>query len=375
MQFTDEQEAIFASEARSLLVKAYAGCAKTSTQIEYARRRPDKRFLYIAYNTSIKEEASSRFPANVRCVTSHGLAYPSFGKSYRNKLGNPKPLDLTQAFGWDYQSSSAVLKTVLAFLSSADFEITDEHAIACGIRAEKAGAAVDAARRVWESMTDRTQNSLRIPHDGYLKLYQLTSPRLFNIDGLLCDEWQDANPAVVDIVRRQKASKFFVGDPYQSIYAWRGAVDALDASEVDAEFRLTTSFRFGAGIADIASRLLRDLRDEAVPIRGAGPAHTVWRVDRSAPYAVLARTNCGLFDGAVEALTNPLGFGFAGGVRGYKFDLILDGYHLYANKLSEVGDRVLQSLGSWLHGQESCGEGDCLCGHSSGLARGVWRGR
>lgn len=347
MKFTDEQEAILQSDAHTLRVKAYAGCAKTSTQVEYAVRRPDKRFLYLAYNTAIKEEAVSRFPPNVRCVTGHGLAYPSFGRSYKNKLGNPKPIDLAQAFGWDYMSSGAVLAIVNDFLCSADSEITDEHAMAAGVRPEKAGAAVDAARRVWESMMDRSQGSIQMPHDGYLKLYQLSAPKLVGIDCILADEFQDANPAIVELVRRQKCGKFYVGDPYQAIYGWRGAVDALDACEADADFRLTTSFRFGDGVADLASRLLRDWLGETVPLRGRGPEQTRWRVDRNAPHTILARTNCGLFDGAVEALDSPLGFGFAGGVRGYKFDMVLDGYHLYSGKLDAVRDRVMLSLKDW----------------------------
>lgn len=347
MIFTDEQEAILQSDAHSLRVKAFAGCAKTSTQIEYARRRPDKRFLYLAYNAAIKEDAAARFSSNVRCMTGHGLAYSSFGRSYSNKLGNPKPIDLTQTFGWDYLSSGAVLEIVKAFLCSADSEITDEHALTAGVRQDKSGAAIDAARRVWESMMDRSQGTIQMPHDGYLKLYQLTSPKLLGYDKILCDEWQDANPTIVDIVRRQKCGKFYVGDTNQSIYGWRGAVDALDASEADAEFRLTTSFRFGAGVADLASRLLRDWAGETVPVRGSGPAQTQWRVNRDAPHTVLARTNCGLFDGAVDALSSPLGFGFAGGIRGYKFDMILDGYHLYSKNLDAVRDRVMKSLADW----------------------------
>lgn len=347
MIFTDEQEAILQSDAHTLRVKAYAGCTKTSTQVEYAVRRPDKRFLYLAYNTAIKEDAASRFPSNVRCMTGHGMAFSSFGRSYQNKLGNPKPIDLTQAFGWDYMSSGAVLTIVNDFLCSADSEINEEHALAAGVRADKAGAAVDAARRVWESMMDRSEGSIKMPHDGYLKLYQLTAPKLMGIDGILCDEWQDANPTIVDIVSRQKCGKFYVGDPYQSIYGWRGAVDALDACEADAEFRLTTSFRFGDGVADLASRLLRDWRGETVPLRGRGPEPTQWRVNRNVPHAILARTNCGLFDGAVDALDSPLGFGFAGGVKGYKFDMVLDGYHLYSGKEDAVRDRVMLSLKDW----------------------------
>ena len=47
----------------------------------------------------------------------------------------------------------------------------------------------------------------------------------------------------------------YVGDAHQQIYAWRGAVNAMQQMPLP-ESRLTTSFRFGDAIADVANNLL-----------------------------------------------------------------------------------------------------------------------
>ena len=49
---------------------------------------------------------------------------------------------------------------------------------------------------IWEKMKDLNDRSLQLPHDGYLKLYQLRKPRLdpSKYDVLLIDEAQDLTP-------------------------------------------------------------------------------------------------------------------------------------------------------------------------------------
>jgi L-asparaginase II len=44
----------------------------------------------------------------------------------------------------------------------------------------------------------------------------------------------------------------YVGDAHPAIYAWRGAVNAMQQLPLH-ESRLTTSFRFGDAIADVAN--------------------------------------------------------------------------------------------------------------------------
>ena len=45
----------------------------------------------------------------------------------------------------------------------------------------------------------------------------------------------------------------YVGDKYQQIYEWRGAVNAMEQIATNHSTYLTTSFRFGQVIATTAS--------------------------------------------------------------------------------------------------------------------------
>jgi len=55
-------------------VRAYAGTGKTRSLVEYAKKRPGKRFLYIAFNKSAETDAKTKFAVNVDCKTVHALA-------------------------------------------------------------------------------------------------------------------------------------------------------------------------------------------------------------------------------------------------------------------------------------------------------------
>ena len=48
-----------------------------------------------------------------------------------------------------------------------------------------------------------SDNEIGITHDAYLKLYQLSKRKIRNVDFILIDESQDANPAVLDILDNQ----------------------------------------------------------------------------------------------------------------------------------------------------------------------------
>jgi superfamily I DNA/RNA helicase len=198
-------------------------------------------------------------------------------------------------------------------------------------------------------MQDPANHAIGMVHDGYLKLFVLQRPQL-PFDTILFDESQDANSVTIQLVERQKdARKIWVGDPWQAIYGFRGAVNAMEQVSAEETFRLTGSFRFGPAIADTATRLLR-WRDPSPPaLRGL--AHTSGRVQvgrpGQRPYTVLARTNARLFAEAVSVLRETPGarLGFVGGIDGYRFDLIDDTYHLSAGL--PVRDAFLRMMGSF----------------------------
>lgn len=343
-RYTEEQSQIITCRSKRIAVKAYAGCGKTYTLTGVAEAYPNERFLYFAFNKSIQLEAARKFPRNVKAVTFHGLAYPSHGAQFRDKLGNVKPYQISRALGLSAREGAMVLNLLNAYMQSADDTINEYHALAAKVPDESVGDAIDEARKAWAIITDPSNKTILCPHDAYLKLYQLSRPVISGIDRILLDEAQDTNPVSLAIVEAQNCGKIYVGDQYQSIYTFRGAVDAFDRVDVDAELYLTQSFRFGAGIAGLASALLMDWRDAKRPVQGFGPHQTSYSVDRNKPHAVIARTNGGLFDEAVQALYSEQPFGYVGGVDTARFQSLLDTYRLFAGRRTTIVDPQIKSF-------------------------------
>lgn len=358
---TPEQEQICAATGRVIKANAFAGTGKSSTFEFLAQRYPNMRWLYVAFNKAIQLEAAARFPSNVQARTGHSLGYASKGRMYgevKDKLGTDlKPFHVIPALGHRLRSvpqeahnlyGGRVIETIKAFLTSADPEMTVKHVSLGESPAEKKhfdkATVLSDAQKVWGAMCD-PKNSVPMVHDGYLKLYQLSEPRL-NFDGILLDEAQDTNPVLQAIVRAHLDLRiFYVGDRHQSIYAFRGAANAMEEIKADAEFGLTGSFRFGPHVASVANQLLA-LKKESRLLRGLGPDSECRDIDvRREKHACVSRGNAALFHEAVKALSSSRPFCFVGDLRGYRFDQIEDTYNLMVG--NSVRDPFIRSFASF----------------------------
>lgn len=90
-----------------------------------------------------------------------------------------------------------------------------------------------------------------------------------------------------------------VGDKYQQIYEWRGAVNAMEKIVTDHSVDLTTSFKFGHGIASYASTIL-GLLGERVSICGNTKMDS--QIGSARPDAILTRTNASAISATIEEL-------------------------------------------------------------------------
>lgn len=344
---TVEQENIIECEAATLVVNAFAGTGKTTTLVDYAKARPKQSMVYLAFNRSVKEEATRRFPRNVRCVTTHGLAYKDFGTVYQHKLGQPKPASVAKMLKCSFALADAACSTVNNFLCSPERSLDlDKHLVKGSFNNSNANVAFGLAKTLWKQMQDTSNPYVRMPHDGYLKLYQLSNPKI-NTDIIMVDEAQDSNMMLIDIVNNQPTRKIFIGDENQSIYGFRQAVDALNKVQADEKLYLTSSFRFGAGIATLATLLLKDWKAEKKTVKGLGKYKTNFKVNEGMPHAVLARTNSGLFDAAVKALNSGNPFGYVGGCENYRLDMVLDAWNLKKGMASKVTDPTIMLFKSF----------------------------
>ena len=339
MPLTDEQQAVVHSRSEALKVVAFAGAGKTSTLRAYAQARPERRMLYLAFNNAIAREAAGRFTPNVTCLTTHSLAFRAVGHTYRHKLANNvRANQAAQALGLNPGDSSGFdhanqsLRALKHFLSTSCADL-DEFADLVADERKHQPAAIEGAARLWQAMCDPGNEAMPMLHDGYLKLFQLSAPRL-DYDTILFDEAQDANPVTLAIVRQQSCAKVFVGDPHQQIYQFRYAENAMADPSLTDELFLTESFRFGDDIAAAANRLLA-VKRERNPVRGGR------RVPPSSTKACIARGNAALYRRAVLLAEQGDTVCWVGGIDGYRLDLLNDIWLLKAGRRSGIKDRFV----------------------------------
>lgn len=79
--------------------------------------------------------------------------------------------------------------------------------------------------RHWEESISPNGKTSITP-DVYLKVWERSRPTI-NADFILFDEAQDSDGLMLSVLRRQGAQVICVGDSYQQIYEWRGAVNAM----------------------------------------------------------------------------------------------------------------------------------------------------
>ena len=155
------------------------------------------------------------------------------------------------------------------------------------------------AAKAWDDLTS-TDGQLRFDHDVYLKLWQLSGPRL-PADYVLLDEAQDANPVIAAIVENQSHAQLIaVGDRCQAIYGWRGAVDAMTNFPADVRLPLAQSFRFGPAVAGEANKWLGILH-AGLRLRGYDRINSAVTTT-SAAGTVLCRTNATAMAEAMNAM-------------------------------------------------------------------------
>lgn len=329
---TAEQAAIIDAyrTGAGLVIEAGAGTGKTSTLKMLAAASPGRRGLYIAYNRAIADDAKRDFPRDVQCATAHSLAYGAVGRQFRHRLNGPRvparetarllrinePIKVGEVMLAPHQIARVAAHTVNRFCRSADPDIGPWHVpTVTGLESDVAKAELRScvtpiAKRAWEDITS-VDGRLRFEHDHYLKLWQLSVPRL-PVDYVLLDEAQDASPVIASIVEDQsQAQRIMVGDRSQAIYGWRGAVDAMSRFAAENRLRLSQSFRFGAAIAGEANKWLSVLAAE-LRLRGFERINSTVASLPTAD-AVLCRTNAHAVSEAINAMDSGARVALAGG--------------------------------------------------------------
>lgn len=319
-ELTSEQTLVVdtAKSGCNISVNAFAGTGKTATAVAAANALQQKG-LYLAFGHAIASEARQRFPSNVEVTTFHGLAYTQLGiqrwcERAGRKLGEPSLHAISSWLGISGVEASLQawrLREVLRRFQQTAATNFDQRlitpAVLLSLEQECGGSTVpgenDALRRtidallmqakaLWDAVWRADDPArLAVSHDAYLKRWAMTSPALPG-DFHLVDEAQDCSPLMVELLSQQDRQRVLLGDKHQSIFGFRGAVNAMAC--LPAESRtLTRSFRFGACIEMVANHVLQ-LAGE-----------TAWLTGDAATPGDLFDPDCGL-EAYLEHVDGPL---------------------------------------------------------------------
>ncbi|WP_243830452.1 3'-5' exonuclease [Campylobacter novaezeelandiae] len=281
----------------------------------------------------------------------HSLAYIELEvqNKYKDRLGSLRAIDLFSFIGdlkEDIRSfyATAILKAIRHFCNTnLDIKSFLDEIIKEPLKYEISPKMdlpyiTKKIKKLWNEMQSE-KCSFTYEHDFYLKEYQLKKPKL-EYDFILVDEAQDINACVIDIVLNQtQAKKVFIGDTFQSIYKFRGAVNSLEilaSMPKSHTLYLTQSFRCPQSIATIANSYLEILN---APRDFKGTQKLKNENKENKAKAIVCRTNAKLFDIAVENLDKKLFF--VGGVDSYAFDELLDIQNLLFKKREYIKNQFI----------------------------------
>jgi len=337
MKLTEEQKTIVEASKGDfdiLRINAYAGTGKTTTLVEIAKANPHKRFLYLAFNRSIAEEARQKFPSNVIAYTTHSFALRQLKKNgFKAKLKDDLRKEMKEFVisTSNFSQLSEENKSVIIELMSTTISKICNSDLSPFIFANHNSVEEmlydtqdfeDVYQKVGKYMSINSfitsialfletylpsdiETLTETTHDLYLKLFHIQLG-LENIttdeyDVVLLDEAQDTNPVTYEIFNLLKGQKIIVGDNLQKIYGFRGSINILEKYD----YSLTTSFRYTQDIADRIKEFTSVLMNHNIDLKGIQKQNTI------RTQAELVRSNFELYQtiekrsGKVISLRNP----------------------------------------------------------------------
>lgn len=335
---TDEQQhgLELAVTGESLKIEAGAGAGKTSGLTAISQNMGRRKGLYLAFNQAIIKDATSKFHEGTSCRTTHSVAFAGVGYLFKHRiqkktLSSQMVIDALLLQDWagisKWAQANAIRQWVVNYTQGAETELTVKTAPWKAInlmtkQGDKHQAYVAAqpivshlrpyAVRLWELLRD-VKGTLPIWPDVFLKIWALTEPVLA-CDFILLDEAQDTSGVTLKVINEQPCQVIWVGDRRQQIYAWRGAVNAMDTIATKHTSTLTRSFRYGQPIAEMANKVLENfLGEKSFKIVGSPMVDSkICVIDN--PKAILCRGNRGAMTELMEALKRKKKVHMAGDV-------------------------------------------------------------
>lgn len=255
--FNREQLQAIESEESKIFVTAPPGSGKSATLIEAAKRfyeiNPDYKITIITFTRKATQEIKDRIGAvgNLEISTIHSWAWKRL-------------CDIGNEYGFvPHLLEEETIKTILKRLCSLRKQYYINQFMLYNYVMGNYNIDVDdRTKRSFETIAldyvkFKRKNSLYDFTDLPLYLYDVMNEYeidINDIDGLFVDEFQDVDEVQLAVFNKVNCKKkFYIGDPRQSIYQFRSAVDDVISRLTGFTFyNLTRNYRSYQEIIDYA---------------------------------------------------------------------------------------------------------------------------
>lgn len=252
-KWSEEQEEFLSSNFNKAFLKALAGTGKTSSLLEYARRRPHQNWTLLVFNKKTAEHIQSLAPKNIAVKTAHQFAFAHFGKSLGHKIQeNVEVEEWKKFFPNENRASLQKIKKMFDRYLLSDKKMSDFLSHFGKNMSEKDKGYVSDA---WE-MSLSASSSFPITHDVYMK--RLAQSDVLWPRRVMLDEAQDWSDAFLSAFVRSE-NHILCGDPYQNLYLWRFATDDIHKFNSNI-FWLTQSFRQSNSFSPLVNKFLKKMQ-------------------------------------------------------------------------------------------------------------------
>lgn len=325
------------SSKESILVNALAGAAKTTTIEMICHALPVAPILCLAFNKRIQVEMEKRLPGHVKCQTLNSLGHGVWARTCTKRivLKSSKSYDIIKSFldvekrgdrneAWSrYAEVAQCIRNakMLGYIPEGKFPLGKPL-----VTHEEFWATHEEEPDNWlMEITDNVMvESIKQGYGGLIDYDdQIYLPTLFGgsfprFPLVMVDEAQDLskiNHAMLDklVVERLIA----VGDPYQSIYGFRGAVhegmDSLRSRFNMTERGLSISFRCPIEVVKLARFRAPHMQWPEWAKEGSVTFAETWSSQEIPDgAAIICRNNAPLFKCALHLLRSGRGVQLVG---------------------------------------------------------------
>src|SRR4030095_153581 len=303
MEWSKYQQEIFRyvkEEKGSAVIIAVAGSGKQTTILESCKIVPsDRKVSFVAFNKSIAEELKKRVPSHVSAGTLHSMGYKALASCYSRRPSFRMDSRKTSWLMDDNMSPAAVklygsgVRQLVALAKAHGIlpkridgiglthdteqnwsDIIDKYDIDFEGNA-KPEEAITFAREILELSIDVARRKMLIDFDDMLYLPVIWQASFDKQDVVFCDESQDVNQvqrAMLRVALRMGGRLIAVGDPWQSIYGFRGAdTEAIENIKQEfsaVELPLSVSYRCPKLVVEEARKYVTHIEPSETAIEG-----------------------------------------------------------------------------------------------------------